>query len=67
MDIYNTIVRFFQEGGLFMYPIAVVLTFGLAIALERYLFLTKAKFKNKKAFDSLMPLLKNESTKQRLV
>ncbi len=61
MDIYHTIVRFFQDGGLFMYPIAVVLTFGLAIALERYLFLTVAKRKNKKAFDTLMPLLsKNE-------
>lgn len=58
MDIYNTIVRFFQDGGLFMYPIAVVLTFGLAIALERYLFLTRAKISNKKAFNSLMPLIK---------
>ncbi|MDF1643051.1 MAG: MotA/TolQ/ExbB proton channel family protein [Pseudomonadales bacterium] len=58
--MYNTIVRFFQDGGLFMYPIAVVLTFGLAIALERYLFLTKAKITNRKAFNELMPLLKKK-------
>ena len=32
----DTIVRFFQEGGPFMYPIAVVLALGLAITLERF-------------------------------
>ncbi len=31
----DTIVRFFQEGGPFMYPIAVVLALGLAITLEQ--------------------------------
>lgn len=66
MDIYNTIVRFFQDGGLFMYPIAIVLTFGLAIALERYLFLTKAKITNRRAYDSLMPLLKKNEYKNAL-
>jgi biopolymer transport protein ExbB len=43
MDFFTTIVRFFQEGGIFMYPIVVVLALGAAIALERYLFLTMSK------------------------
>ena len=33
MDPYNAIVGFFQSGGLFMYPIVVVLALGLAIAV----------------------------------
>ncbi len=39
MDLWNAIVRFFQGGGEFMYPIAVVLVVGLAIAIERYIFM----------------------------
>ena len=58
MDMYSTIVRFFQDGGTFMYPIAIVLVCGLAIAIERYLFLTAAKVSNRRAFDQLMPPLK---------
>ncbi|WP_416306153.1 MotA/TolQ/ExbB proton channel family protein [Neptunicella sp. SCSIO 80796] len=61
MDTYNTIIRFFQEGGSFMLPIAIVLALGLAIALERWMFLTGAKFTNKKAFKQIEPLLQNSN------
>ncbi|NRB40704.1 MAG: MotA/TolQ/ExbB proton channel family protein [Pseudomonadales bacterium] len=54
----NTIVTFIQEGGAFMYPIAIVLALGLAIALERWIFLTGAKSSNRKAFDAMMPFIK---------
>lgn len=54
----NSAVSFFQNGGPFMYPIAVVLVIGLAIAVERWLFLTAAKTSNRRAFDRIMPLLK---------
>lgn len=53
----ETIIRFFQEGGTFMYPIAIVLALGLAIAIERYIFLTRAKVANRKAFDELLPYI----------
>ena len=33
MDIYATIVRFFQEGGLFMYPIVLVFAIGAGSSL----------------------------------
>lgn len=58
MELYNTIIRFFQTGGLFMYPIAVVLIIGLAIAIERWLVLSVAKASNKKAFAEILPSLK---------
>ncbi|WP_019528310.1 MotA/TolQ/ExbB proton channel family protein [Dasania marina] len=57
MDILETMLRFFQTGGAFMYPIAVVLVIGLVITLERWLVLTAAKSANKKAFGQLLPAL----------
>ena len=59
MEIYDVIVRFFQEGGSFMFPIAVVLAIGLAIALERFLFLSMAKRTNQKAFKQIEPMLES--------
>ena len=53
----DTLIRFFQEGGAFMYPIAVVLVIGLAIAVERWMVLTAAKSSNRQAFDRILPLL----------
>jgi biopolymer transport protein ExbB/TolQ len=57
MDFFEVVVRFFQEGGAFMFPIAVVLAMGLAISIERYLFLSFSKNVNKKAFKQMEPLL----------
>ncbi|MAN51257.1 MULTISPECIES: MotA/TolQ/ExbB proton channel family protein [unclassified Marinimicrobium] len=58
MEFITTVLRFFQNGGPFMYPIALVLVVGVAVALERWLYLTHAKSANRKAFQQLMPLLK---------
>lgn len=57
MGTFETIIRFFQEGGIFMYPIAIVLALGLAVALERWLYLTAARAVNRKEWDSLLPIL----------
>ncbi len=59
MGVYTTIVKFFQEGGLFMYPIAIVLGLGIAIAVERWLFLTMTTVKNKALWNSVTPYLKS--------
>lgn len=54
----DTMVKFIQEGGAFMYPIGLVLALGLAIAIERWLFLMSAKNANKKAFEQIFPFIK---------
>jgi biopolymer transport protein ExbB/TolQ len=59
MDAYSTIVRFFQEGGIFMYPIVLVLALGLAIAIERWVFLTATTAKNKLLWNKVTPYLKS--------
>jgi len=57
-DFYSTVVKFFQEGGLFLYPIAVVFAIGLIIAIERWFFLSREKARNAKAFNEFLPLLR---------
>ena len=47
MDLWNVIVRFFQGGGDFMYPIAIVFVVGAAIAVERYIYLTHTAVRNR--------------------
>lgn len=64
MESFDTVVRFFQDGGSFMLPIAIVLAIGLAIALERFFVLTGAKLANQKAFKQLMPQLAKGDYKQ---
>ena len=51
------IIRFFQMGGLFMFPIALTLVVGLAIAFERWVQLKRDTDANKKLWDSLYPTL----------
>jgi biopolymer transport protein ExbB/TolQ len=54
----DTLIRFFQDGGPFMYPIAVVLAIGLAIALERFLYLGAVRRRNRLAFErGILPAL----------
>jgi biopolymer transport protein ExbB/TolQ len=57
MDLYATIVRFFQGGGEFMFPIALVAALGLAIAIERYIYLSIVSVKNRSLWNDLSPLL----------
>ena len=59
MDVYTTVVKFFQEGGLFMYPIAMVLGIGLAIAIERWVYLSMTTAKNKALWNAVTPYLKS--------
>jgi len=64
MDLYVTLVRFFQEGGPFMYPIAAVLTAGVAIALERYFYLLNQTRINRRDFEQILPLLRERRQRE---
>lgn len=64
MDLYQTVVGFFQQGGPFMYPIALVLGVGMAIALERYVFLTGQTRINRRDFERVLPLLKQRNNRE---
>ena len=57
MEFIHTLVRFFQTGGAFMYPILIVFALGLAIAIERWLKLSRVKGSNQKVWDDIHPVL----------
>ena len=40
MEFYHFIVNFFREGGFFLYPLAAIFVVGVAIAIERFIYLT---------------------------
>ncbi len=56
---FSTIVRFFDDGGIFMYFILVILALGIAIAIERYIYLSAAKSGSRKMWNSLVPELQS--------
>jgi len=64
METYTTIVRFFQEGGFFMYPIALVMAVGVAVALERYVYLARETRTNRKMWDEVLPALQGGKYQQ---
>lgn len=64
MDFYTTVVGFFQEGGPFMYPIAIVLAIGVAISLERFVYLSGQMMVNRRDFEKILPLLKQRKVRE---
>ncbi len=65
--IVNKIVAFFQGGGAMMYPIAIVLVIGVAIAIERYIYLTRAAVQNRAVWNEVSPLLAQGNFRQAVV
>ena len=59
----ETAVRFFQEGGFFMYPIAIVLLVGIIVAVERYIFLSAQKLTNRRDFNRLHQMISKKDLK----
>ena len=57
METMYAVLRFFQAGGPFMYPILLVLAIGAAIAIERYIYLTFVRARNKGVWNRVLPLL----------
>jgi biopolymer transport protein ExbB len=55
-SIYS-VVAFFQEGGIFMWPILLVFAVGTAIAVERWIHLNRIRNENRKMWNLLHPML----------
>ena len=57
MNTFNTVVKFFQDSGLFIYPSLLIMALGVAIAIERFMFLKRARDENRKLWDAMLPQL----------
>jgi biopolymer transport protein ExbB len=64
MNTFNTVVKFFVDCGPFLYPSLAMMTIGLAIAVERFVFLRRARSENRKLWDQLLPMLQGGKFKE---
>jgi biopolymer transport protein ExbB/TolQ len=58
MSSLDLVINFFKQGGFFLYPIAAVFAIGLAVAIERFIYLTRVAAGNRRLWAELAPLLK---------
>lgn len=57
MEAWDIIANFFRQGGAFLYPIALTLAVGLAIAIERFIYVTRTASGNRRFWAGLQPML----------
>ena len=64
MTLIDSAVKFFQDSGLAIYPSILIMAIGLAIAVERYVFLKRAGSENRKLWSQLLPMLQGGRLKE---
>jgi biopolymer transport protein ExbB len=64
MNSIETALKFFQDCGLFIYPSLLIMATGVAIAIERFVFLQKARVANRKEWSKVLPLLQGGQWKE---
>lgn len=57
MNAFDQVIQFFQQGGVFLYPIAAVFAVGLAVAVERFIYLVRVARGNRQLWNEIAPLL----------
>lgn len=64
MNTFQTLVKFFQDCGLFIYPSLLIMAMGVTIAIERFFFLNRARSENSKLWAQVLPMLQNGRFKE---
>ncbi len=57
MSALDTIIKFFQDSGMFIYVSLAIMSVGLAISIERFIVLRRARNENRQLWDNMLPLL----------
>lgn len=60
VDFLTQLAGYFQDGGAFMWPLAILLVIGLAIAIERAIFLIGARSRNRRFWNKVQPKLQQQ-------
>jgi biopolymer transport protein ExbB len=64
MSLIDFSVKFFQDSGLAIYPSILIMAIGLAIAVERFIFLARARAANRSLWDKISPQLQSGKLKE---
>jgi biopolymer transport protein ExbB len=60
----NTIINFFKDGGFVLFPLALIFIVGVAISIERWVYLTVETARNRSLWDDVAPHLGAGNFKQ---
>lgn len=63
-ELYTFVVGFFKNGGFFIYPVILIFVVGVAIAIERFFFLTTETSRNRALWSELVPHLSTGNFKK---
>jgi len=64
MSVVDFAVKFFQDSGVAIYFSIAIMAVGLAIAVERFVFLRKARSDNRKLWAKILPVLQGGQFKE---
>jgi biopolymer transport protein ExbB/TolQ len=64
MNTFDTVVKFFQDCGWFIYPSLLIMASGLSIAIERFIVLGRARAENRRMWDRIFPMLQGGKFQQ---
>ena len=64
MDTFDTAIKFFRDCGLFIYPSLLIMSLGVTIAVERFIFLSKTRNQNRRLWSEVLPLLQKGQFKE---
>lgn len=64
MGFFELAVKFFKDGGFFLYPLAIIFVVGVAITVERVIYLTVETTANRRLWAQLVPLISSGNFKQ---
>jgi biopolymer transport protein ExbB/TolQ len=64
MSLVDFAVKFFQDSGVAIYFSIAIMAIGLAIAIERYVFLNRARSQNRQLWSQVLPMLQGGRFKE---
>lgn len=64
MSILDFAVKFFQDSGVAIYFSIAIMAVGLSIAIERYVFLHRARSQNRLLWEKVLPMLQSGRFKE---
>ncbi len=64
MDTLNLAIKFFRDCGFFIYPSLLIMCLGVTIAIERFIFLSKARNQNRQLWAQVLPMLQKAQFKE---
>ncbi|WP_374674760.1 MotA/TolQ/ExbB proton channel family protein [Ideonella sp.] len=63
MNAFQLVVKFFVDCGWFIFPSLAIMSLGIAIAIERWIFLRRARSQNRAEWAQMLPALQSGQLK----